>query len=771
MLKTISISGQSISASSGSLSNYDVQLQTTAVGTISKVPLSVNLNNVTTTYGTVAPLTYSMSGFVNGETASTAAVSLIGLQSSGYTGLSTTNNVANYSITASGVSAQNYTLNSANISTGTLTIIPATLTFTPDAKSRFVTQTDPVLTFSVSGLVNGDSSSAYSAPTINRTPGSVAGSYEISMSGGSATNYSLTKQTNNFLILAADKVAIALRGVTTIYGTVGTPIVDSVQYLDGDDNVIVSLTHTTGSMWSDGVGGTISITPTLVNVSANSHVGTYFNAVSAAHSHTQSANGNFNDVAVIEANYIVNKKSLTVQANDVSRVYDGSVFSSDQASISASGLVLGQNVASLGDITYTGSAINSRYVGEYDITPTVSNPDGLAANYDITYASGKLEITPKHITISGLTINPKVYDGTTSAIANLSSVVLEGKVAGDDVILNSPVAIFDHPDAGISKLVTLASQTISGNQAANYTLIDAGVGPTLTYSGSITPKLLDVIGFKALDKVYDGNVNATLNSSLASLQGVLSADLNDVVLDNSAVVGAFQNKNTHAANVVSIEGFRLSGTKASNYSFSSDYQTFDTAAITPKPLIVQANAASGLKYDSTVHHQTATVSGMITGDQVFVSGLVSESNAGDYASNLNLSGPDLINYTPSLLDLAFSISKADATVIINSAAKTYNAAIQSVSGYSTQGLYRDDILIVNGDTISGRDVGMYTSAATAIHRNYFVTVQQGRLTIYPAPNLSNNDPSKLDTLIDNATLNPTQRMLTSLQLSDKSQTS
>ena len=98
-----------------------------------------------------------------------------------------------YPITLTGGTSANYTLTRVN---GTLTIDKALLTLTADDKSKTYGQANPALTFSVDGLVNGDTrATALTAdPSLDTAlASSGAGSYPITLTGGTSANYTLTR--------------------------------------------------------------------------------------------------------------------------------------------------------------------------------------------------------------------------------------------------------------------------------------------------------------------------------------------------------------------------------------------------------------------------------------------------------------------------------------------------------------------------------------------------------------------------------------------------
>ncbi|MGJ1345297.1 BspA family leucine-rich repeat surface protein, partial [Sphingobacterium spiritivorum] len=83
-----------------------------------------------------------------------------------------------------------------------LTINKAPLTITADAKSKETGTADPALTFTATGLVNGDTQ-AVVIGTLKRTIGEAVGIYPITQGTLDAENYTIVYIVNNFTITAA----------------------------------------------------------------------------------------------------------------------------------------------------------------------------------------------------------------------------------------------------------------------------------------------------------------------------------------------------------------------------------------------------------------------------------------------------------------------------------------------------------------------------------------------------------------------------------------
>jgi filamentous hemagglutinin family protein len=157
-------------------------------GSLSITPaaLTVTINNATREYGLNNPtFTATYSGFKNGDTVSDI--------NSGPHFTSAAGNGANvgtYIITGSG-SDNNYSLNFIN---GNMTVTKAALVLRADNQIRLYGDPNPPLTYSAIGLRAGDHSNVVTGATLSTTatPTSVLGSYAITVTGGTAVNYTLS---------------------------------------------------------------------------------------------------------------------------------------------------------------------------------------------------------------------------------------------------------------------------------------------------------------------------------------------------------------------------------------------------------------------------------------------------------------------------------------------------------------------------------------------------------------------------------------------------
>ena len=158
--------------------------------------------------------------------------------------------------------------------------------------------------------------------------------------------------------------------------------------------------------------------------------------------------------------------------------------------------------------------------GETTISVTA---DGVDGKYAATTKSYKLTVSPKAITAAAEAVE-KVFDGTTDAEV---SVTFDGLVNGETTVAYEAKAVFDDPNAGTGKTVTV---TITLN-TPNYTLTN---GTITLENGVITKAPAPVIEDWTLPVRFDDTAEKTFD--LSGLMPVNAGDL-EVALTEEAVGG------------------------------------------------------------------------------------------------------------------------------------------------------------------------------------------------------------------------------------------
>jgi hypothetical protein len=160
---------------------------------IDPAPLTITANNASMNYGGPLPtLSFSYSGFVNGDKASSLAT-----QATVSTTVTTSSPPGTYPITVSGAADPNYSFNYVD---GILTIHGATVLVTANAATKQYGTADPPLTYTATGLPNGVNLTG----SLSRSPGENVGSYPINIGSLSAgSSYMISFLGNNFTITKA----------------------------------------------------------------------------------------------------------------------------------------------------------------------------------------------------------------------------------------------------------------------------------------------------------------------------------------------------------------------------------------------------------------------------------------------------------------------------------------------------------------------------------------------------------------------------------------
>jgi trimeric autotransporter adhesin len=400
-------------------------------------------------------------------------------------------------------------------------------------------------------------------------------------------------------------------------------------------------------------------------------------------------------VSGVTANSKVYDAAVTATLNTGSAALSG-VFSGDAVSLVKTGVTGNFSDKNIG----TGKTV---LINGFSISGTDSG------NYTLTQPSPSANITAAGLTISGVTANNKVYDGTTTATLNTGSAALVGVAGGDAVNLISTGATgtFASPNIGNSIIVTVSGFVLGGTDAGNYTLTQP------TTSANITGILLSVTNVTANDKIYDGTTVATLNTVSASLSGIVGGDI--VTLITTGATGTFSSKNTGTSKTVTTSGFALGGADAGKYTLM---QPLTSAAITRAGLTISGVIANNKAYDGTTSATLSTAGASLTGvfgsDQV---NLNSTSATGTFASanigtaitvttsGFTLNGTDSPNYTLTQPILSANITPFGLTVSgVTASNKVYNAntdASINTAGASLVGVLGGDNVILVKDGVTG----------------------------------------------------------------------
>ncbi|MTI88654.1 MAG: hypothetical protein FH748_11875 [Balneolaceae bacterium] len=444
-----------------------------------------------------------------------------------------------------------------------------------------------------------------------------------------------------------------------------------------------ALSSSTLSGGSASVAGSFAFTtPSAVPGSA----GTY----SASVTFTPDDTGNYSNVTG-SVDVTVNKKALTVTGASASdKTYD----SNTDASISGATLsgVVGSDDVSLSSST-SGTFAQAGVGTGIAVSTSMGLTGADAGNYSLSQPAGlNGDITAKELTIGGsFTASDKTYDGGTSSSAASNSLSLSGVESGDTVSLDNITLAFASSDVATGITISITAATISGTDAANYS-ISTGGAPTTT--ADITPKGLTVTGAVAQDKTYDGNTDASISG--ATLNGVVSGD---VVSLTNATSGTFGQAGVGTDIAVSTS-MGLTGADAGNYSLSQPAGL--KADITTSNVTVSSwPTASDITYGDALSSSTLSGgSASVAGSFAFTTPSAVPGSAGTYSASVTFTPDDTGNYSNVTGSVDVTVNKKALTVTGASASdKTYDSNTDaSISGATLSGVVGSDDVSLSSST-------------------------------------------------------------------------
>ncbi|WP_426304795.1 two-partner secretion system adhesin CdrA [Pseudomonas aeruginosa] len=651
---------------------------------------TLTANDATRVYGDVNPtLTATMSG-INAIDAYVNSQFNDLYQATASTTATQASNVGQYAITGNANGSEYFSQRYQLVrQDGKLTVTPAQLIVSADAKTKVYGDADPTLTYQVSGLKNSDTAAGVLSGNLGRVAGENVGNYGI-LQGGlglNTANYTLSYVGNDLRITPAQLNVIA-DAKTKVYGDLDPALTYQVSGLKRGD--------TAGAVLN---GGSLSRV-------AGENVGVY--------------GINQGGLGLVSSNYTLNyqgnnltitKALLNVIADAKTKVYGDA---DPSLTYQVSGL---KNGDTAGAVLNGGSLsrVAGENVGVYGI-----NQGGLglvSANYDLSYQGNNLTITKALLNVIA-DAKTKVYGDADPALTYQVSGLKNGDTAG--AVLNG---------GGLVR--------VSGENVGNYAIQQGGLGLVsgnydLAYQGNnltITKALLNVIA-DAKTKVY-GDADPSLTYQVSGLKNgdtagsILTGGLNRAAGENVGVYGINQG------------GL---GLVSANYDLS--YQG-NNLTITKALLNVIADAKTKV-YGDADPSLTYQVSGLKNGDtagSILTGGLnrAAGENVGVYGINQGDLALNSGNYDLSYQGNNLTITKALLNVIADAKTKVYGDADPSLT-YQVSGLKNGDTAgaVLNGGSLSrvaGENVGVYgiNQGDLALNSgNYDLSYQGNNLTITKA---------------------------------------
>jgi trimeric autotransporter adhesin len=518
------------------LSNYI--MPNTASGILGTITPKILDLNATRVYDSTANAVGSLFGNLTGLNGDILTVSGTG------TGILASKNVGTQSFLSQGdlalvatgsAIATNYTLVGGSDHV-TITPLALTVTGTTGATRGYNGLTDIAISgATLNGVISGDDVTLGNDSTGNFYDKNVGTNKPIitamTLNGNDHTNYTLTQPTDAKGTVTAQHITVTASGVDRQYDAtvVDHPTYTSAGVLAGDTvNFSGNATFLTADVGNNKPVSVIGIT------AGGTDAGNY----------------------ILDNTTTSTTASITPKVLDLigTRVYDGTtlvnytLFGDHNGNLTGVGgqtLVLGLS-----------SGASQKDVGTRTFDPstfTLSNGTGNASNYTLIGGTDKVTITKADLVVTGTTVTPKTYDGSTDAQLTGATIT----AIGADVVNlhNNTHGTFASKDVGSGITVTTDPMTIDGLDALDYNLIQ----PTL--SGSISSKSLTVTA-TGLNRAYNGlyTANITLGSS-----DVATGD----TVTYSYGSASFSDRNVNNNIPISVSGISIGGASAGDYTLAN----------------------------------------------------------------------------------------------------------------------------------------------------------------------------------------------------------
>jgi len=733
----LSAGAHSIKANYGGNSNFLASSGTFGL-TVSPAVLTVGAANSTRAFGAANPaFTFTVSGFVNGDTQSvvtgTPTVTTTATPTSApgaypITPTLGTLNAANYSfifangsltVTRAGASVAIASSN-LNANANTPVTFTATLTSaTTGIPSGTVTFFDGATQIGIGTLLNGVAT--FTTSTLATGTHSITGQYVGDTNFTGATSTAITEvitvaiapTTTVVSVLPASPVYGQTTTVTASVTSAGNPVTSgTVTFLDGSTQIGTASLNSSGQAALQ----TTSLKAGQHTIQASFGGSSTFGASAG----TTSA--------------IVAPALLTVTATNANRVFGAA---NPSLTFSITGFVNGESQASVvtGAPNVTTTAVATSAPGTYPITVTTGNL--AAANYTFIFVNGTLTVSKAGTTATITSSNPSAalnsavtftvtVTSATTGIATGSVTFLDGSsVLGSGAIDGSGKAVFT------TSSLAVGSHSITGQYAGD-----------VNFTGSITIALVETISSTVASTtttvspspaspVYGQSVNLTatvLAGSTAVTSGTVS------FFDGSTQIGS---GTLNASGQATIQTSTLTAGQHSiqaSFGGSAGFTTSSgttTVTVARAPLTVTASNASRV-FGAANPTFTSVIAGFVNGDTQasavtgspsLLTTATATSAPGTYPITAALGTLSAANYSFTFANGTLTVTKAGASVAVTSSnlnapvntSVTFTATVTS----ATTGIPSGSVAFIDGATQIGTSalstgVATFTTSALSV---------------------------------------------------------
>jgi filamentous hemagglutinin family protein len=586
------------------------------------------------------------------------------------------------------------------------TINPAILSVLAAAKTKTYGQVDPALTYTFSGLVNGDTSSVFTGGLV-RASGENVGTYAISQGSLSAGNNYTINYTGNNLVINKALLKAIVQDASRAYG-------------DPNSSFLINYE---GFKFLDGVSDIDTLATAISSATATSNAGTTHSIIASG------ASDNNYDFQYVNGTLTIGKRNITAQVKPYQRQYGDPNPVWDWTYVTWGNLANGETGAVIDALTFeTFSNINMNAGSWNDLILKTFSDN----NYNlVSNQKSSVEVIKRNITAQVKPYqrqygdpNP-VWDWTYVTWGNLAN----GETGA--VIDALTFETFSNINMNAGSWNDLILKTFSDN---NYNLVSNQKSSVEVIKRNITAKVNN-------DRRRYGDANPIWNwqdVTWYNLANGQDGSVIDTLLIQAPTATLTSNAGTN--HNISIVNF-----SDNNYNLVSS--TAGNLRINKARLIAKADDKTRA-YGDANPALTISYSGWKNGDDVTDLNVVPTasttanelSDVGSYTIKVN--GGSDNNYRIVRRNGTLKVKKADLTVRTFDATKVYgqNDPLPwqlEVTGWKN-GQSTNDVNVNTWRDI-GEDVGLYTIYAdlndkplSSILKNYKVTYDYGDLDITPA---------------------------------------
>ena len=658
-----------------------------------------------------------------------------------------------YTISVSGLSAAAYTVTYAN--TGVLTVNRAPLGITV-AGTYTGTTTLALASYTLTGLVNGESLVPTLVTINNKNVASNGSNYVTAITGSSGTasrgNYALSQAYN------------ATAGTTTNTVTL-TPAALTVKAVD-DAKFVTQSDSTTGyggALYNGLVNGEAStvLTGSLVitrSDASNNAAGNY-SLTASGHGANGSTNGNYQityaggSYTIVPADTLLVKFGANTATYGTTPTYTATAqyLMPDNTTIvtlapTVSGTAFSVIDGASGSATFTITPAGARtnvngyaVVGDYNLSP--AGFDKNTNNFNTLVTTGSLAVTPATLTLTAAA-DAKTYGATTTSTRSLAYVAADGSAAVTATGLNgysisglvsgdtvSAVSLTSMGGKATATVVNGPYAIVPGLQSAsamvnstNYTLVYVNGAMTVNKADLKIDATESLSGNTYKGTAYTGGYTTTaVNGDTFTVTGQATGTnvgtyLSDLVVNNGQPLANYNILEINNANlVISPKAVTVTNTASST--------TYDGVA-SYTSLVTNAGFTSNGMVDSDA---VGSVTQSITQSGSVVSGVAQAGSFTATPSAAVMSTGTAGNYSFSYAASSNTVAQANLTVSATASGNVYSGSAFTGT-YTTTALGSDAAGLSVSGMATGTNAGTYTSS---------LAVTGAVLTNYNTPTLSN----------------------------------